>query len=293
MSTHCIPEPIGGLLVYLFMATLDYIKARPRKPYHYRYLIIACCAFAIAFTDYLLALYTSPGFPGTPLLIRLSGICSLIASALAILAGIIALVTIAFRFRSIHQLVSTSIFALLFMLGTPFLWFLSEDQTRMTYHHPAYLRHMASARSVVQSVNLFAADHAGRFPPHLASLILSEQVTPKELSDVHLAPYAPPEPLPPETDWPAIAADVDAHSIFIYTGADLVDPTFMSLDPAIIILYTQPLPCTPGHRIVAFADGHAELIPESDLPKFFDVSNAARAKLRLPAFTLDGPPPHQ
>ncbi|HVT82705.1 MAG TPA: hypothetical protein VHM90_18850 [Phycisphaerae bacterium] len=155
----------------------------------------------------------------------------------------------------------------------------------------------AQIRGISQDCRIYALDHSGRFPPHPAALILAGYDAPKDYIDWDLAPAGFPHSLPPIASWQDLAAEAEAHSIFIYTGADLTDAALAAenhaLDSSVIVAYSLKRRVLRARRAVAFVDAHAELIPESDLPKFFDASNAARAKLRLPAFTLDGPPPHQ
>jgi hypothetical protein len=174
----------------------------------------------------------------------------------------------------------------------------------LTLHYPSeyrppYVNFSSSVSRMVNASRIYAQGHDGHYPPHIAALILDNHFYPLSLIDdvTITTPAAFPNPLPPSADWPKYAAEVDAHSIFIYTAADLSDPLLIttginSLDPHIIIAYTKQLPLVPNHRVVAFTDGHPQLIPDKDLPKTFAASNAARAKLHLPPVTLDGPPPY-
>jgi hypothetical protein len=129
-------------------------------------------------------------------------------------------------------------------------------------------------------------------PPHPAVLLLAGDIRPKSLTDPDIPPFVLPSPLPAASAWAAVASDVDAHSVFVYTAADLIaPPPPASLDPAIILAYTKPSRVIPRHRILIFVNQTSTLVPEADLPKRFAASNAARAHLGLPPFILDGPPP--
>jgi len=91
------------------------------------------------------------------------------------------------------------------------------------------------------------------------------------------------------SNWQAISADVDIHSAYVYTGADLSNTS--TPDEKIIVLYSRPFRSLPEWRVVAFADGHADFVRAKNLEETFAVSNAARAKRGLPPFALDGPVP--
>jgi hypothetical protein len=183
--------------------------------------------------------------------------------------------------------------ALLFcLLGMPILLFVSiANMPVIQPPRPPYLHLYTSIRYLSIASAPYAAAHAGHFPPHPAILILDGTLDPRYIAHPGTPPYTPPTPLPPLTDWPLIAPDVDAHSAFVYTGADLVVPLLPGPAFRIVLAYSKPSPLTPNHRVLLFADGHSEYIPDADLPATFATSNAARAKLGLPPFTLDGPPP--
>ncbi len=134
-----------------------------------------------------------------------------------------------------------------------------------------------NAEAVAESAIAYARDHNHQFPPHPALLVLDKKINLK-LRISSDAEYQPPDPTPPESAWATIAAD-------------LTLPAPGTLDPAIILAYSKSHPHVPNHRILAFADSTAQLIPDADLPNYFAASNAARAKLSLPPFTLDGPAP--
>jgi hypothetical protein len=181
-----------------------------------------------------------------------------------------------------------SIFLYLFMFGGK-------------YRRP-YAQHFGTANRLVEFSHTYAQNHNGRYPPHLAALVLDKPYLADRLidNDTLTTPAAIPNPPPPSVDWSKYAAEVDAHSIFVYSAADLADPTLAaggtsSLDPCIIVMYTKKLPSVPRYRLVTFVTGTHDLIPDSALPAAFAASNAARAKLGLPPFVLDGavpaPPP--
>lgn len=161
-----------------------------------------------------------------------------------------------------------------------------------------YSAYFGTATRMAKSSHIYALNHNGRYPPHLAAILLDGNFFARQLTDddTVTTPAAIPYPPPLTDDWHKYAADVDAHTIFVYTAADLADPALAaggtsSLDARIIMAYTKTLPQVPHHRVVAFVDGTPRLIPDSALLAAFAASNAARAKLGLPPFTLDGPPP--
>ena len=185
---------------------------------------------------------------------------------------------------------STRRILLLCVLLTPivvvFLSLLATPRARELHSDPGY-RMANNLRAIAKSCILYSADNNDHFPPYLTLLLLEGAVSPKQLCDTNLNPLPLPNPLPLEAYWPTLAADLERKSAYIYTAADLTN----TMDPALIIAYTKPSPLIRGRRIIAFADNHVDFIPDSALPAAFAASNAARAKLGLPPFTLDGPPP--
>jgi hypothetical protein len=140
---------------------------------------------------------------------------------------------------------------------------------------------------ITKACLVYASDNNDHFPPHPVILILDGSVSPSHFSTPGAKTLSLPNPPPPPSAWPTLAADLDQHSIFIYTAADLTG----TVDPEVILAYTKKSPLLPNYRLVAFGDAHIENIPESQLPQLFAASNTARAKLGLPPFTLDGPTP--
>lgn len=154
---------------------------------------------------------------------------------------------------------------------------------------------------IVQACQAYAEGHDEHFPPHLAVLLTAGSITPGQLLDrnapVELKPF-PTARLVAPADWRAIAADIEAHCDFTYVGADLTS----TLDESLIALYTKPgrihrhmkFPeeTWDGQgRLVAYADGHTELVLDADLPAVLARGNAVRVKRGLRPVTLDGPPP--
>jgi hypothetical protein len=151
---------------------------------------------------------------------------------------------------------------------------------------PAF-RIQSNLNAITKACFVYASDNNDHFPPHLVILVLDGSVSPNYLSTRDVAPLSLPSPPPPPSAWPTLAAVLDQHSAFIYTGADLT----ATMDAAVIIAYSKKSPLIPNCRLLAFADAHTEFVPDADLPKAFAASNAARATLHLPPVTLDGPPP--
>jgi hypothetical protein len=199
------------------------------------------------------------------------------------------LVLLPFRYRSLPHLIFTTIAALTCLCVAPLrimTWSELQDRSR----HLPFVRLAADAHMLVQCANVYSADHADLYPPHLTVLLLQGDIRPKALAGFDLTPYVLPSPPPSINDWATIAAAVDAQSVFVYTGADLRYLSDETMDK-IIVVYTKPTRVLPGHRILAFADNHAELVTDADLPRYFAASNAARSKRGLPPFVMDGPVP--
>jgi prepilin-type processing-associated H-X9-DG protein len=143
----------------------------------------------------------------------------------------------------------------------------------------------ASLRQLGVAFTTYATDNAGAFPPSIAAAA-QYGADPKNFisKDGTTTPPAFTTPVP---DWHPLAADIEAHTDFIYTGADLHTPT----DPAIILLYTKDVYMGHEGRNLLFTDGHVEYVRSINLPTLFGESNTARERLHLPPITLDGPPP--
>jgi hypothetical protein len=275
------------------MAVLDYASPKTaRKPYRHAPLIVALACLVLTLTFVLLKVFAPIGFFGTREIFSTFVGFSVVLCAIGEAATIAALITIRRRFRSPSHLFWVLLGSLACLLGLPLMFLLTGLSTTGSSHaHPPYLRLMAAIRTLDMNCGIYAASHNGKYPPHLAVLILQGTLAPRDVAGLGLPAYIPPSPLPPVSYWPLIATEVDAHSAFIYTAADLYDPFPAILDSHIILAYSKPdHAITPGHRVLLSADG-ARYVPDADLPAVFAASNAARAKLHLPPFTLDGPPP--
>jgi hypothetical protein len=179
----------------------------------------------------------------------------------------------------------------LVVLVTGVMWLLPGRERRHIW--PGTML-SAQETGVVKSAAIWAQGPDGRWPPHLASLLLSGRVSPKAFValDSPRRPMALPNPPPAEGGWRRIAADVDAHSDLIYTGADLTKQVLEDADAGhIIAVYSTTLEALGDLREVGFADAHVEAVHAADLAKVFAASNTARAKVGLPPFELDGPVP--
>ena len=147
-----------------------------------------------------------------------------------------------------------------------------------------------AAQRVSAALTDFAERHSGAYPPCQAAAI-RDQSQARDAFNYSMSSWSPPP-------WKTIESDVDNSSSFIYTGADLTSDQLLTLGPPlnvpIIVAYSKKLPDVPGGRILIFtAYQRTELVADADLPSAFAASNAARAKLHLQPFSLDGPPPIQ
>ena len=141
----------------------------------------------------------------------------------------------------------------------------------------------ASLRRLGNAFTTYASDNAGAFPPSIAAAA-QYGADPKNFISKD-STTTPPSFTPPVPAWGPRAPDIEAHTDFIYTGADLHPPT----DPSIILRYTKDLYMGHEVRAVLFADGHVEYVRSLNLPAAFDASNSARAGRPPPH--LGGPPP--
>ncbi len=165
-------------------------------------------------------------------------------------------------------------------------------------HHVHPYQHVSiQLESLNHYLHKYTLEHDKAYPPHLAALILEDPAAVRAL-EISAGEATQPYKLPaiPPSNGQQLASDIDQKCIFVYTASDLVEPVPMEedrslLDSNIIFAYTKELKSIPNHRILLFPNRYPTLIPDADLPKYFAASNAARAKLNLPPFTLDGPPP--
>jgi hypothetical protein len=270
------------------MTTLDYARTSSQKPYRHFFLFFAVLCLTINVAFYLSTAFVPLGFPHPQWWIRLLDYSSGVAFLLGLLAVIGSLISLFFRFQSLAHTLAVVIAAIVCIVGLPLANSNGWYNLQSAYHHPFYRQIMHDARTLAQDALLYADEHNNHYPPHPAVLVLNGSLTPKELACRHYDPYVLPSPIPPISDWPLIAPELDAHSLFVYTAGD-----YDTLWPPAqtILVYSKPSSATPGYRIVFFGDCKTELLPEKDLPTYFAASNAARAKLGLPPFFLDGPPP--
>ncbi|HUO10841.1 MAG TPA: hypothetical protein VM008_21240 [Phycisphaerae bacterium] len=256
---------------------LSYAPPQRKKPFRYHTLVIAIASIIAVITfDFVYGALDDTYF-GPPRWLNSLGRWILIPTLLAPLASLVTLCMLPFHQFTYRQLGVVLVLA-------PSCFFLPT----VLPCHPMEWRHdfpferlMANACCLAQSSCVYAADHADHFPPHPAVLLLDNYMSSKQLADFDDTPYVLPAPTPPESAWPTIAPALDARSLFIYTAADLTTPP-SPLDSKIIIAYTKPSRVLPNHHILAFADGHAELARDSELPTYFTNSNTARATLHLP-----------
>jgi hypothetical protein len=262
------------------MTTLNYARPRP-NPYP-RFFFVAVASLAISFTLPALMIFGWEFFGLDPDCILCLSFATL---AIGELATIMAIDSVsedrpAIAFTLPFCLIALPLFSLATCIVMP----------HRCPPRPAFFHLTSGIRSLSSSSQTYAATHDGRFPPHPPPNIHTGTHDPKDLARPTLAPFVPPAPLPPENTWPAIASVLDAHSLYIYTGADLNASNLPSASN-IILAYSKPHPYTPSGRVILFADGHSDLIADKDLSKIFAASNSARAKLNLPPFTEGSPPP--
>ncbi len=137
----------------------------------------------------------------------------------------------------------------------------------------------ANARAIATACVLYANEHMDRFPDDLAPLLISGNLAPKTLlvQGTGTTPLTPDQikTLPPD----AHARALDAHSAFVYRGKGLPSTS----DSNMVLLYERPRPATPQGIMVAFFDGHAELVPWMSLKdKFQPLNDFRRAQGERP-----------
>lgn len=131
-------------------------------------------------------------------------------------------------------------------------------------------------------------DQGAHFPPHLAALIAGGYLNADDLIDP--ASSTMPAKVPPglvEADWPRIAADIDAHSDFVYLGADWVrDGALNQNQGSLILLYSKARHFRAGPLV-----SHHGFVSETAFGGLWKGANDARVNLLLPPITFGGPVP--
>ena len=119
-----------------------------------------------------------------------------------------------------------------------------------------------------------------RFPPRLSEVVVDQNLDPKLLitSWSGTSPIVEPSA---GTDWKKIADEVDSHSDFIYVGNKL-DAGYAWQ----IVLYTKP-GIVSGGRVICYAGGFTEFVPDTQLGEKFDQNNRTRNGSSLPEIKLD------
>jgi prepilin-type processing-associated H-X9-DG protein len=150
------------------------------------------------------------------------------------------------------------------------------------------VRAMNNLRQLDLALIMYTTDHKGLFPPSVAyvgTYVGGGSV----LQDprVHNEPVS----LPAGSSWVNSSAEVDSHFDFVYTGAGLRIVRLRNAS-TFIVMYDKPL---AGHqRVVAFADGHVERIPQgsAQFARAVQATNQTRESLNLPLLPADlsGPP---
>jgi hypothetical protein len=277
-------------------AILEYSPTRVPKPFRLWLFFIAVISSPLAISiPYVCALFYSPFFPPPPWVNKAS-IVSFIFSGIGLIAGVFSICTVGWRVQSSTRR-GLMLAGLVWAVLSPAILVpsLLDSMDRPRYHLYPYQEVLVKARHLKVDLQGYALQQGGgTYPPHLAMLIFENHnesilngLGGRETYMLH-------SPLP--KTWQELVPDVDEKSIFIYTGADLVEPVPMTsytslLGRRIVCAYTKRLREIPNHRILVFASGDPKLIPDADLPKYFDACNTARAKLGLPPIALDGPPP--
>jgi hypothetical protein len=187
--------------------------------------------------------------------------------------------------------------------------FLSTSSTSL--HGPYYsemrirMDALSAVRDIAEWATMEAQRNSGRWPPHLASLVIDGGLPVRDLRYRYSPTYELPSDVP--NDWRELVSTIDAQADFIYLVGDLSSTLTRSANAApLIVAYGKrnlpELPQVSWHtdtgefeyafaaRPVSFVDGTSRLVSLDDLPKVFAAHNAARATLGLPPHTLDVPP---
>ncbi len=140
-------------------------------------------------------------------------------------------------------------------------------------------------RSIVQSCIIYAQVHAQKFPPNLATLVASGQITPTTL----LAPDSGTTPAnvaglmgSPMRNVRLIAARLRGHCDYIYAGTGMMN----DVNSSAIVVYERPGINGGRGCNVGFGDDHVEWIPAAYLSQTFKRANAIRKIAGLPPLEI-------
>jgi hypothetical protein len=133
---------------------------------------------------------------------------------------------------------------------------------------------MANLRGISQSALVYAADHKDAMPDDLARLVAEGMIAPKSLVS-RRAGTMPLEMTPAlekmaKDDFAKFAAEVAAHSDFVYLGRD----TKSEVNAGVIVAYEKSSPQTPDGLNVAFQDAHVEFVMWPRMAAAFEATNA-------------------
>lgn len=143
----------------------------------------------------------------------------------------------------------------------------------------------AQVRMLSQIAVNTAGENGGRFPANQGEIFVrgampSNFISPNSGTS---------EIRNPDPQDPAFNEQLEAHSDYIYIGADLHSRSPRIRLGDIIIIYSKT--DRLGGRNFGYADGHVEFVPKGMVGPRFDASNRARTSAGLPLAVLDGPPP--
>jgi len=200
--------------------------------------------------------------------------------------------------------------AVLSLLLMPLLVYMQRHSdflvVRMQRRNELALDHF---RKVIAGCQSYVAAHTdaegGHFPPHLAALVAGGYLTPEDLIDP--SSWTRPAVVRAglvESDWPKIAAEIDAHCDYVYLGADLVQDkalrtygfigggVFMP-SSQMAVGYSKTSHLGEGTLLWIWGErgGDVRFYDGSDFSDVWAKSNQSREQIFLPALTFGGPPP--
>jgi len=200
----------------------------------------------------------------------------------AVILGIVALKNRSRRGMAIGGIITGAISLPLFIVGlllVILLPALTNARARATETRAA-----SHLRSIDTSLMIYSTDWGDHLPKRLSQIQVYCH-DPSIFSDPRLTATPP-------TVWPATPDQVDAMSDFYYAYAG--DRMTRIRQPSqVILLYDHP--GASHRRVIAFADGHVEMLPENspELDAVVRATNDFRATLGLPPLParLQGSPP--
>ena len=110
----------------------------------------------------------------------------------------------------------------------------------------------SNLRQIGQAILLYSNEHQGKYPPDLATLIKTEDITAQSFVCPDTGKSPPPNMQPDQA-----AAWVNENSDYTYKGANM---TMQQMDPQAVVCYERDADHGGDGMKILFGDGHVEFM---------------------------------